>query len=60
MTDKEMARPIVAGRLVEGEIRVKDAAEVLGLSTRLVKSMQNYKCSNLDISKIKMYNLLLN
>jgi len=36
MTEKEMARLKVAERLVEGEIRVKDAAEVLRLSTRQV------------------------
>ena len=40
MTDKEMARLIVAERLVEGEIRVKDAAEVLKLSTRQVKRIK--------------------
>ncbi|MFZ3386113.1 MAG: ISNCY family transposase, partial [Candidatus Hydromicrobium sp.] len=40
MTDKEMARLIVAERLVKGEIRVKDAAEVLGLSTRQVKRIK--------------------
>ena len=40
MTDKEMARLIVAERLIEGEIRVKDAAEVLGLSTRQVKRIK--------------------
>lgn len=53
MTDKEMARLIVAERLIEGEIRVKGAAEVLGLSTRLVKSMQNYKCPTLILVKLK-------
>ena len=37
MTDKEMARLIVAERLIEGEITIKGAAEVLGLSTRQVK-----------------------
>ena len=31
MTDKEMARLIVAERLIEGEISVKGAAEVLGM-----------------------------
>jgi len=36
MTEKEMARLKVAERLVEGEITIKDAAEVLGLSTRQV------------------------
>jgi len=36
MTEKEMARLKVAERLIEGEIRVKDAAEVLRLSTRQV------------------------
>jgi len=40
MTDNEMARLIVAERLIEGEIRVKDAAEVLGLSTRQVKRIK--------------------
>ncbi|MBU4482627.1 MAG: hypothetical protein KKG62_00815 [Actinobacteria bacterium] len=53
MTDKEMARLIVAERLIEGEIRVKGAAEVLGLSTRLVKSMQNYKFATLILVKLK-------
>ncbi len=36
MTAKEMARLKVAERLAEGEIMVKDAAEVLRLSTRQV------------------------
>jgi len=40
MTDKEMARLIVAERLIEGEITVKGAAEVLGLSTRQVKRIK--------------------
>ncbi len=40
MTDKEMARAVVAERLVEGEITIKDAAEVLGLSTRQVKRIK--------------------
>ena len=34
MTAKEMARLKVAERLIEGEMTVKGAAEVLGLSTR--------------------------
>ena len=29
MTDKEMARAVVAERLIEGEITIKGAAEVL-------------------------------
>jgi len=40
MTDKEMARLIVAERLIEGEISVKGAAEVLGISTRQVKRIK--------------------
>jgi len=40
MTDKKIARLIVAERLIEGEITIKDAAEVLGLSTRQVKKDQ--------------------
>jgi transposase len=40
MTDKEMARLIVAERLIEGEIGVKGAAEVLGLSTRQIKRIK--------------------
>jgi len=40
MTAKEMTRLKVAERLIEGEIRVKDAAEVLGLSTRQVKRIK--------------------
>ncbi len=40
MTDKEMARLIVAERLIEGEITVNGAAEVLGLSTRQVKRIK--------------------
>jgi transposase len=36
MTEKEMARLKIAERLAEGEITVKDAAEVLKLSTRQV------------------------
>jgi len=40
MTDKEMARLIVAERLIEGEITIKDAAEVLRLSTRQVKRIK--------------------
>ena len=36
MTAKEMARLKVAEKLVEGKVLVKDAAEVLGLSTRQV------------------------
>ena len=36
MTEKEMARLKVAERLVEGEVTIKDAAEVLKLSTRQV------------------------
>jgi len=40
MTDKEMARLIVAERLVKGEITIKDAAEVLRLSTRQVKRIK--------------------
>ena len=36
MTDKEMARLVVAERLIEGEITIKDAAEVLRLSTRKI------------------------
>ena len=40
MTDKEMARLIVAERLLEEEITVKDAAEVLGLSTRQIKRIK--------------------
>jgi len=31
MTDKEMARAVVAERLIEGKITIKDAAEVLKL-----------------------------
>ncbi len=40
MTDKEMARLIVAERLIEGEITVKGAAAVLKLSTRQVKRIK--------------------
>jgi len=40
MTDKEMARLVVAERLIEGEIRIKGAAEVLRLSTRQVKRIK--------------------
>ncbi len=40
MTDREMTRLIVAERLIEGEITVKDAAEVLGLSTRQIKRIK--------------------
>ena len=40
MTDKEMARAVVAERLIEGEITVKGAAEVLGISTRQVKRIK--------------------
>ncbi|GAG02686.1 unnamed protein product, partial [marine sediment metagenome] len=40
MTDKEMARLIVAERLIAGEITIKDAAEVLRLSTRQVKRIK--------------------
>jgi len=40
MTDKEMARAVVAERLIEGEITIKGAAEVLGLSTRQVKRIK--------------------
>ena len=36
MTEKEMARLKIAERLVEGEVTIKDAAEVLKLSTRQV------------------------
>jgi len=36
MTAKEMARLKVAEKLVEGKVTIKDAAEVLGLSTRQV------------------------
>ena len=40
MTDKEMARAVVAERLIEGEITIKGAAEVLILSTRQVKRIK--------------------
>jgi len=40
MTDKEMARAVVAERLLKGEITIKDAAEVLRLSTRQVKRIK--------------------
>ena len=40
MTDKEMARAVVAERLIEGEITIKGAAEVLRLSTRQVKRIK--------------------
>ena len=40
MTDKEMARLVVAERLIAGEITIKGAAEVLGLSTRQVKRIK--------------------
>ena len=40
MTDKEMARAVVAERLLKGEISIKDAAEVLGLSTRQIKRIK--------------------
>ncbi|MDO9461210.1 MAG: hypothetical protein Q7N95_14025 [Alphaproteobacteria bacterium] len=36
MTAKEMARLKMAEKLVEGKVTIKDAAEVLGLSTRQV------------------------
>ena len=36
MTEKEMARLKIAERLVGGEVTIKDAAEVLRLSTRQV------------------------
>jgi len=40
MTDKEMARLVVAERLIAGEITIKGAAEVLGISTRQVKRIK--------------------
>jgi len=40
MTDKEMTRAVVAERLIEGEITVKDGAKVLGLSTRQVRRIK--------------------
>jgi len=40
MTDKEMARVVVAERLIAGEITIKGAAEVLGLSTRQVRRIK--------------------
>jgi len=40
MTDKEMARLIVVERLIEGEMTVEGAAEVLRLSTRQVKRIK--------------------
>ena len=40
MTDKEMARLVVVERLIEGEITIKGAAEVLRLSTRQVKRIK--------------------
>ena len=40
MTNKEMARAVVAERLIEGEITIKGAAEVLGLSTRQIKRIK--------------------
>jgi len=40
MTDKEMARLVVAERLIAGEITIKGAAEVLGLSTRQVRRIK--------------------
>ncbi len=40
MTDKEMARAVVAEKLIEGEITIKGAAEVLRLSTRQVKRIK--------------------
>jgi len=47
MTDKEMARLVVAERLIAGEISVQGAAEVLELSTRQVKeSERRWSCNN--------------
>ena len=40
ITDKEMTRALVAERLIAGEITIKDAAEVLKLSTRQVKRIK--------------------
>jgi len=40
MTEREMARVKVAERLIEGEMTVKGAAEVLGLSTRQIKRIK--------------------
>ena len=40
MTDKEMARLVVAERLIAGEITIKGAADVLELSTRQVKRIK--------------------
>jgi transposase len=40
MTDKEMARLVVAERLIAGEITIKGAAEVLGISTRQTKRIK--------------------
>ena len=46
MTDREMTRAVVAERLIEGEITVKDRAKVLGLSTRQVESEVKWSRSN--------------
>ena len=40
MTDREMTRAVVAERLIEGELTVKDGAKVLGLSTRQVRRIK--------------------
>ncbi len=40
MTDREMTRAVVAERLIEEEITIKGAAEVLGISTRQVKRIK--------------------
>jgi len=40
MTDREMTRAVVAERLIEGELIVKDAAKVLGLSIRQVRRIK--------------------
>lgn len=43
ITDKEMARVVVAEKLIEEEITIKGAAEVLRLSTRQVQKESEVK-----------------
>jgi len=52
MTDKEMARLIVAERLIAGEITIKGAAEVLRLSTRQVKRIKKKVRTNGPVATV--------